>query len=359
MIYVGGKMEKIDIPNKAAASAAKCKISYSAASDKYTFDINLSPGSKREFALLFYKRDGSRYTADIIKGKNAGGKTEVAVDKIDNAVKISLVDIESEEEIFASDFSLKPASRGPGQKVAALEAVPEDIKTQEEPDREPVQEETNVKAGQKEQSESDLLKEILDSFMLAPDSDSAVDEDESEIQIDFIDNSPSKTHTIGFSPYTEESPRVKKGRNNYILINDTPDVLEDLFEVFSDFENEMKNRVFYALNEKISEDNELRVLLNGYNVTLSTPFLEYKNSYTKQTKYPERLIGKLVSDNEAQYFIFAVLGKNTSEEQPFMGSTGFVYYEQIKNSDLGYWMSYINAKTGKISLPIKPKKYDE
>jgi hypothetical protein len=41
-----------------------------------------------------------------------------------------------------------------------------------------------------------------------------------------------------------------------------------------------------------------------------------------------------------------------------MGATGFVYFEKLKDSELGYWLSYINAKTGKISLPIKPQQYE-
>ena len=48
-----------------------------------------------------------------------------------------------------------------------------------------------------------------------------------------------------------------------------------------------------------------------------------------------------------------VLGKNKKEHQPFMGSTGFIYFNEADKNGIGYWIMYIDAATGRISEPYK------
>ncbi|MCL1914063.1 MAG: hypothetical protein FWG10_09360 [Eubacteriaceae bacterium] len=175
-------------------------------------------------------------------------------------------------------------------------------------------------------------------------------------EIAFIDQTGSEEHVIEFTP---ESANQIRRRRSPSLINEDASILDQHFEEYNNFESELKNRKFYILDLQKAQDNSIKVLLNGLPVPLNAPFLDYENeAYDNFGKYPRRIIGSLNAENSTEYFIFGTLGKNKPEDQPFMGATGFVYFEKLANSTLGYWLTYVNASTGKISLPMKPQKYD-
>ncbi len=62
--------------------------------------------------------------------------------------------------------------------------------------------------------------------------------------------------------------------------------------------------------------------------------------------------------NKIQYMVYAIPGKNTMNDQPFGGTTGFVTWVPKKNSSdkketMGYWLMFYDFKHSCVVIPIK------
>jgi len=77
-------------------------------------------------------------------------------------------------------------------------------------------------------------------------------------------------------------------------------------------------------------------------------------------KYQHYIFGIVESKpDEAAYYIYGIPGRYILSEQPYEGMTGFVYWHPLENrtpqrGDYGYWLLYVDAKTGNIAMPQKP-----
>ncbi|MDR2520330.1 MAG: hypothetical protein LBC69_04705 [Eubacteriaceae bacterium] len=453
-------MDRINLKNVAKPRGVDCSMEYEENSDSVQFYIKLKSRAPGEFALVFRKADNATYTAAIIASKPVTIPVKVERQKIASAVETELVNIETEEVVFTSDFALAqttaaapyPVQQAELSASSAPEMAPDPVQAPElsaAPDPVPANAPTvqdppvaavpvYEKRAPQEVSEMEAMKEFFqeteDAFASAaeeeklsieqrnapqesdcppetviepettaiedlaeqsafsdndlddlfsqfeltepqavadfyenaapPNEDGFLDEFEDEdaffsafeSEISFTSDAADGAHIIDFTPYfdddsPEEDASVK-------LINEDPYSLRQYFRPFGGFASPTRNREFYSMDDSLPGSEKLRVLLNGYNVPLATPFLEYKNVSVEGESLPKRLIGVLRADNSPEYFIFGCLGYNRPTDQPFMGATGFVYFEQMAQSSLGYWICYVNAKTGKISLPIKPKNYE-
>lgn len=69
------------------------------------------------------------------------------------------------------------------------------------------------------------------------------------------------------------------------------------------------------------------------------------------------IFGVVEGQNEVQYYVYGVPGRFTREDQPYNGATGFTTWlrDKEKNKeDMGYWLIYIDALSGKIVTPLNP-----
>ena len=77
-------------------------------------------------------------------------------------------------------------------------------------------------------------------------------------------------------------------------------------------------------------------------------------------KYQHYIFGIVENQpDEATYYIYGIPGRYILSEQPYEGMTGFVYWHPLENKipqrgDYGYWLLYVDAKTGNIAMPQKP-----
>lgn len=71
-------------------------------------------------------------------------------------------------------------------------------------------------------------------------------------------------------------------------------------------------------------------------------------------KYGHYIFGIYSENDEIAKFIYGIPGEFTKEEQPYKGITGFKnwsYAAQDSKNDNGYWLAFVNPKTGETTDP--------
>ena len=94
-----------------------------------------------------------------------------------------------------------------------------------------------------------------------------------------------------------------------------------------------------------------------FNQVISTyyPYPVFNHITTCQAlmkKYDHYLFGIYKKDNEPSHFVYGVPGRFVREEQPYRGATGFKNWASKAKSnpgDYGYWICFVNAKTGSVT----------
>ncbi|QXM06866.1 hypothetical protein [Crassaminicella indica] len=101
----------------------------------------------------------------------------------------------------------------------------------------------------------------------------------------------------------------------------------------------------------------------GYvnNMYCYIPYKHYMGYYPQQVyKYKHYIFGiKSDKNNDPIYYLYGIPGRFIFNDQPYEGMTGFVYWHPIEDKspekgDYGYWILHIDAKTGKVAIPLKP-----
>ncbi|QZY55356.1 hypothetical protein [Crassaminicella profunda] len=100
----------------------------------------------------------------------------------------------------------------------------------------------------------------------------------------------------------------------------------------------------------------------GYvtNMYSCPPYRNYAGCPAQIYKYKHYNFGiKRDKKNEPVYYLYGIPGRFMLSEQPYEGMTGFVYWHPIEDKkpekgDYGYWILHIDAKTGKVAIPLKP-----
>ena len=281
----------------------------------YAFEMDICGES--EYAAVFYLPEGKHYTAIVTRG---GRSIKFGVDagKIKNCEIVKIIDINTESELFSSLFIISDN---------VLDS------------------EKNI--GESKENSSALLAVNGNEFDREHSNESfgfgvsSVDEPESVKTEDVAGNLQLNQHDFKF--FNMKYPLV------YL------DKCKSLFaEKFEKFELlNLENHSLYIFDEKLSKANDMRIVLNKSVVPISTLYLRYTNRYLPDdVLYPERIAGVAFIGGR-DYYVFGVLGKNKKEHQPFMGSTGFIYFNEADKNGIGYWIMYIDAATGRISEPYK------
>lgn len=151
-----------------------------------------------------------------------------------------------------------------------------------------------------------------------------------------------------------EPPATKQNENNGIKI--TKQVLYEHFRQISPFGPKIKNHEWFV---HVDNAKKFLVELNGHLIDYQTLYFNANNLYKKEG-YPQRIIGyynKENSDKDIDYIVLGVFGEYKQIHQPMRGLTGYVYWHNVeKESDMGYWIIYLEADSGKIVVPLNKKK---
>lgn len=142
------------------------------------------------------------------------------------------------------------------------------------------------------------------------------------------------------------------------VANYTMDILK-FFERVEPFRENLRDCTWWKI-EHSNEDFQ-RGFLPFYNylVNVYYPYPLTSRTTTCQSmieKYGHYIFGTVTKQEEIQYYVYGVPGKFAITEHPYNGSTGFNTWLRDKNSseDLGYWLVYVDALSGKIINPANP-----
>lgn len=88
--------------------------------------------------------------------------------------------------------------------------------------------------------------------------------------------------------------------------------------------------------------------------------MNYKNIAANKRDWAFGLVSENQNNVEKlRYFVYGIPGRFYMQEQPFRGSTGYLYWQSedmVKGEDMGYWLLYVDVHTGKIVIPRRPVK---
>ena len=178
------------------------------------------------------------------------------------------------------------------------------------------------------------------------------DTDEFEAEIDNINDDNADEKKNDEFEFVEEKTETEKEEIPKVVINANDVLVEDIMEVFQvdnlpKVEGEHK---FFIVDETDERLNDINIIYNGFVMPMLYPYMGYKNLELENAILPNWIFGKLFEDGEIKYYVYGILGSKNDKTQPFLGSTGFIYYEPSAYDGFGYWLMYISEKTGKICL---------
>ncbi|WP_313344223.1 hypothetical protein [Sedimentibacter sp.] len=144
------------------------------------------------------------------------------------------------------------------------------------------------------------------------------------------------------------------------------------------YKNKFEESLYFALKE-YKKIEPLSVKINDFNwwyipydeTGIKNGFLPYYNQIISSyypypvsnrvttcsglmKKYGHYIFGIFKEKEEIVKFVYGVPGKFTKEEQPYKGITGFKnwsYSNKEDEADYGYWLAFVNPKTGETTEP--------
>lgn len=140
--------------------------------------------------------------------------------------------------------------------------------------------------------------------------------------------------------------QVKKYLDNTLQMFEEVAPLKEGLESYRWWKIDNNNRTFY------------RTFLPfyGYINPVYHNSVAYSNDYTRLiARYGHHIFGMVDNeDGSIKYYIYGIPGRFESEDQPYGGSTGFVSWKQgVEVADMGYWLLHIEAKTGRVVIPLE------
>ncbi len=169
---------------------------------------------------------------------------------------------------------------------------------------------------------------------------------------DYIDNTyGNKINKI--DPYMDTAKNYSMQVANY-----TMDILK-FFDKVEPFSENLRDCTWWRIEHNSEDINRGFLPFYNYLVNVYYPYPLTSKTTTCQSmieKYSHYIFGTVKEQEEVKYYVYGVPGRFTIAEHPYNGATGFNTWLKDKNSteDLGYWLIYIDALSGKIVNPVNP-----
>jgi hypothetical protein len=195
------------------------------------------------------------------------------------------------------------------------------------------------------------------------DDEGANNKDECECEESYNDECVESNAIKGSSYYqTVQNTSIpnRKTVNERIYKNEYEKNLFDLLEGFENI-NPLANDIKSIKWWKViyDEGSIYKGFLPYFNQIISTyyPYPLANHVTTCQylmQKHGYYLFGIYNENNNITKFVYGIPGKFTRDEQPYKGVTGFKNWSYKNNNldgDYGFWLAFIDAKTGTITEP--------
>ncbi|WP_432406405.1 hypothetical protein [Wukongibacter sp. M2B1] len=160
----------------------------------------------------------------------------------------------------------------------------------------------------------------------------------------------------------DREPRVHYKKYHKMVYKYVKDILK-YYEKIEPFERNIQGYSWWKI--PYNKQTMHRGFLPFFGYILSSyyfnPYIYYMNNCQNlMNKYGHYIFGVVYDkDMEPKYYVYGVPGRYMYMDQPFQGMTGFVSWHPLEDKnpeqgDYGYWLLYIDAKTGNVVFPISP-----
>ena len=174
---------------------------------------------------------------------------------------------------------------------------------------------------------------------------------------DKINESTPKSETEGCDK-TENKGGIFNNTIFYLWEN--LDKLDNILELADPFKQRIQNHKWWYVKEFDTDIQYYCILYNGYLMPMIYPFMNYKNIHAISRDWIFGVVTEDSGDKKLlKYFVYGIPGRFYMQEQPFRGSTGYLYLQSedvVKSEPMGYWLLYVDVHTGKIVIPRRPVK---
>ncbi|WIV12304.1 hypothetical protein [Proteiniborus sp. MB09-C3] len=169
---------------------------------------------------------------------------------------------------------------------------------------------------------------------------------------DYIDN------TYGSKIYKIDEYMDTARNYSMQVANYTMDILK-FFNKVEPFRENLRDCTWWRIEHNNEDIDRGFLPFYNYLVNVYYPYPLTSRTTTCQSmveKYGHYIFGTVAKQEEIKYYVYGVPGKFTIADHPYNGATGFNTWLKDKNSeeDLGYWLIYIDALSGKIINPVNP-----
>lgn len=283
-------------------------LTYQEEKDKYIFTITANDTHFGEFALVFTKND-KRYTADIFSlTENKTITAAVLKNKIISFEKVCIVDINTDSILFEMPWSKNEEIKTNDEEKDLL--LSPKTHSSEEPLLVLSENSENKSLQRSEEAQKGNMGELINKFL------------------DAFSNAV-ENKSLPAMPFSQDEHFLSFG------------------EVYDSFKGiKIPNHTFYSFDEKSPENANVRVLFGKEYISVQSLFLGYSNGIL--SNFPDKIVGTASDSLGSSYNVFGILGENKPSHRPFDSLTGYKFFYGIKNSDLGYWLMYLNKDTGAI-----------
>ncbi len=147
---------------------------------------------------------------------------------------------------------------------------------------------------------------------------------------------------------------------NYSLqvANYTMDILK-FFDKVEPFRENLRDCTWWRIEQNNNDMDRGFLPFYNYLINAYYPYPLTSRTTTCQSmieEYGHYIFGTVKKEEEVKYYVYGVRGRFTIADRPYNGATGFNTWLRDKDlsDDLGYWLIYIDALSGKIVNPVNP-----
>ncbi|MPW27258.1 hypothetical protein GC105_15940 [Alkalibaculum sp. M08DMB] len=204
--------------------------------------------------------------------------------------------------------------------------------------------------------EDNIFDQMDEGFM--SENKTIDNEDELQKKENLIKNSNSQSNSK--ESESNSSPKGGMYNNKIFYLWQNIDKLDECLKKANPFMQSIPKHKWWYVKEYDTEIQYYSILYNGYMMPMVYPYMNYKNIGNIDNEW---IFGAVTDDYEGKevlkYFVYGIPGKFYMQDQPFRGSTGYLYWQSkdvIKRDPQGYWLLYVDVHTGKIVIPRRPVK---
>lgn len=142
---------------------------------------------------------------------------------------------------------------------------------------------------------------------------------------------------------------VKRRRTHANVFHKILKDFEEAYEICDDLKGYRWWKIPFREEYETVQDSNYPYYCTIYHPLMAYPYINYIK-YIKKTGHYYFGI-KYDENGEVKVIAYGIEGKFSTDEQPYMGMTGFAKWFTIKGKDTGIWTMFYNPYTGCIMIP--------